>query len=469
MAVLGLRRARVRIPLLAALVSFASLAAIALVTRTVQRTQTFAQLDEELDTLVDAFASEIELRGLQDIHHDTLRKGLESSVLEFQLEHHSALLLRGNEVLAHTGDVSPDVKTISIAELGTLDRTPFTATETFTGRRRVCRFEGANLSDRAEGTTLVVFRPIEGPLRTLRSFDRALVGMVIAGSLLSGFILILATRQALLPVQRMTCVAQEIGAHDLTRRLPARKGAEEFVRLATVINGLLARLEQAFASQRRLTADAAHELKTPVSVIVAETQEALRPESTAAERDASLHTVLDAARGMASGVDDLLELTRSEAGDLARHEPVPLGEVLEEAVLQVMPLARLKRSPVRCDCPEGLTLQGDRPGLTRMLRNLLRNALQYSSAGSEVEVSGGQEGDIAWLEVRDRGRGIPEADRARVFDRFVRLSGGRSSNPQGSGLGLAIVAEVVQRHGGRITIGDRQGGGAVFRVELPIG
>lgn len=465
---LGLHKARIRIPLVAALVALASLVGVALVTRAVLHRWTFEQIDEELDTLVEAIGSDVELRGLQDLRQDALREGLESNTFEFRLEHHSAILFRGTDVLGRTGDLPRSVETSHLTALSARGPRPFTAREDFTGQGRICRFQVSRLAGLAEGSTLVVFRSIDGTVRALDSFDRALAGLVLAGALLSGLMLVLATRQALLPVERITNVASEIGAHDLSRRVPTPRGTHEFTRLAAVINGLLARLEGAFEAQRHLTADAAHELKTPVAVIMAETQDALRPEATPEERKRSLEIVVEAARGLALGVDDLLELNRSETRGPLPTEPVPLAALIEDAMLAVGPIALSRGIGLRGDEAGDEILRGDRPGLSRMLSNLVRNAVQYAPPGSAVEVAGGRLGKIDWIEVRDRGPGVPEADRERVFERFVRLAGGRASNPAGSGLGLAIVAEVVRSHGGRVLVRDREDGGAIFRVELPV-
>jgi signal transduction histidine kinase len=466
---LHLRRARIRIAVLASLVSLASLSAIAVVTRSVVRAAMFDRLDDALDTLVEAIGSDIELRGLQDLRQDALREGLANNVFEFRLENHSAILFKGSDVLESTGDLPRKVDAESLEALARREPQPFTAREEFTGQRRICRFQVARLSGQAEGATLVVFRSIENILHALTSFDRALLGMVVAGVLLTGVILVLATRQALVPVERITAAAQAIGVRELSQRVPGGAGAEEFERLAGVINGLLERLERAFAAQRRLTADAAHELKTPVAVIVAEAQEALRHEASPEERARSLEIVLSAARGLANGVDDLLELIRSEDPALLHREVLALLELAEEAALAVAPLAARHGISLELAVPDDVTVSGDRLALSRALANLLRNAVQYSPAGGAITLMGGRRGEYGWLEVHDRGPGVPVADRERVFERFVRLADGRSRNPEGSGLGLAIVAEIVRRHDGAVSVHDRPGGGAVFRLELPVG
>ena len=112
-------------------------------------------------------------------------------------------------------------------------------------------------------------------------------------------------------------------------------------------------------------------------------------------------------------------------------------------------------------------VQGDREGLLRVASNLVSNAIQYTAPGTVVEVEAGSRGEEAFLEVRDRGPGVAPEERARIFERFVRLDRARVENPEGSGLGLAIVEQVVRAHQGRIEVDERPGGGAVFRVVLP--
>jgi hypothetical protein len=148
-----LRRARTRIAVLAALASLASLALVAAVTASILHHALDSQTDEGLDTLVEAIGSDIELRGLRDMSQDALRVGLESNVFEFRLEHHSAILFRGNQLLARTGDLPRVVRPAQLADLDRRGSRPFTAVEEFTGQRRICRFQVAHLSGRADGAT----------------------------------------------------------------------------------------------------------------------------------------------------------------------------------------------------------------------------------------------------------------------------------------------------------------------------
>jgi signal transduction histidine kinase len=255
-------------------------------------------------------------------------------------------------------------------------------------------------------------------------------------------------------------------AADLSRRVPV-SGGEEFQRLAAVINSLLDRVEAAFRAQRRLVADAAHELKTPTAVLVGEAQEARRPEATPGERQQSIETIERVARGLAREVDSLLHLARGDVTPALPPTLCDLSVIAEETVAAQQSFAALRSVGCRIVRNGPAPFPGDRAGVVRAVSNLLSNAILYTEPKTSVEVEVGREGDQVYLEVRDRGPGVPADQRARIFERFVRLETAREHNPEGSGLGLAIVDQVVRAHGGRVEVSEREGGGAVFRVSLP--
>ncbi len=293
--------------------------------------------------------------------------------------------------------------------------------------------------------------------------------MVLLGFLGTAAILAFAVHRAILPVQEVTRLAEEAEATDLSRRVRASSGGEEFRRLAAVINSLFDRLERAFRAQRRLVADAAHELKTPTAVLVGEAQDALRPEATELERRRSLETIVEVSKGLAREVDGLLLLARGDAAPPRRTEELDLAEVVEESMATVAVLAA--RRGVLCAVSRSgdTRLRGERAGLLRLVSNLVSNGILYSNAGGMVDVRiAGAEGSVV-LEVADHGPGIAQDDRERIFERFVRIEQTRERNPQGSGLGLAIVEQVAAAHGGSVDVKENEGGGAVFRVTLASG
>jgi hypothetical protein len=244
---------------------------------------------------------------------------------------------------------------------------------------------------------------------------------------------------------------------DLGRRVPVPPARDEVGRLAETMNGMIARLQDAQGVQRRFVADASHELRSPLATIATGLE--LMQNGTA---DRSTVTAL---RGETSRLNKLVEglilLARAdERGLRPRREEVDLDEVVDQErgrPADGAVVAEVQAAPVR--------VVGDRGQLARVVRNLVDNARRH--ARSRVLVTAGREGDTAVLEVADDGPGVPAADRARVFERFVRLDDARARSDGGSGLGLAIVAEVVAAHGGSVEVTDAPGGGALFRVRIP--
>jgi signal transduction histidine kinase len=457
------RKARTRIAVYGAILSFALLSGLALLVRFTVHETTYADMDDGLDTLAIALASDIELRGLEDVETVALPESVNANMLEFHLEHHSAVLLGEAGAIAQTPDLPPIPKDRRFAILKEHPEKPFTAAEPFSGHSRSSRMLVLHLGGRAKGVTLVVFRSI-GPIeRGLRRLDLALGFVVLAGSAGSAVILLLAIGRALQPVEAVIDVAQQTQATNLSGRVATASAGEEFERLVRVINSLLERLEAAFESQRRLVGDAAHELKTPVAVIVAEAQEAMRDESS---RPQLLQSIVHTARSLAREVDDLLYLARGEVSREAM-EAVDLGEVCARAIATVGPMASGRNIRLTLERDSGAWIYGDADALWHLATNLAKNAVLYSPEGAEVEVrvSGGSA--VCALEISDRGFGIPEADRQQIFERFVRLAGARKVNPEGSGLGLAIVRQVAEAHGAKVRVTTRESGGSVFRVEFP--
>ncbi len=339
-------------------------------------------------------------------------------------------------------------------------------------------------------------------LTTMAALDAARDQLAAAMGLAGGVIVIVATLgglvladQALRPVDRLTRLAAEIGAGDLHRRVGEVMGREvmggrrrrrndELDRLAETFDGMLARLEEAAAARRRLTADVAHELGTPIATIGSAAEIALRHPRDAPQYRAVLQQVVDESRHMGRLVDDLLLLARADAGRLPmEREIVEVDEVCRQAVRAYEELARERDIALRAILPrEALLAAGDEGRLGQVVRNLLDNALRYTPAGGTVTVSlaatRGRDGtpDQVVIRVQDSGPGVSPQERERVFERFHRAETTRPDRGQraGSGLGLAICKVIVEAHGGRICVTDgaaapagRPSRGATFVVTLP--
>lgn len=309
---------------------------------------------------------------------------------------------------------------------------------------------------------------------TLRAVTIAYLAAIPAVVLLAAVGGYLLARRALAPVGEMGRRARFIEARNLHERLPVEDPREELGGLATVFNDLLQRLERAFAQQRRLVADASHELRTPVAVVRAEADVALsQPVRSAAEYRESLHVIADAGRRLSRIVDDLFLLARADGGPVPlRREPLYLDELVEETVrvLRVLAAQRAVRIVV-APLPE-VPVHGDPELLGRLLINLLENAVKYSSAGSAVVVRMDRTGGAAVLTVTDEGPGIPADAQARVFERFFRAdtepSGDPGPAPGGAGLGLAIARWVAEAHDGALDLVRSSPEGSEFRVTLPL-
>jgi signal transduction histidine kinase len=458
------RKARTRIALAGAVLSAILLLAVALGARTTIRELTFRDIDEELRTLAIAVGSQLEVEGLAQ--QEALGRGVEANVFEFRLQNHSAILFEGERMLTLSGDLLRSRGAVSILPYRSRTERPYTAVEPYSGQGRLCRFLVLRLGGNARGGTLVLFRSIELATRSLARLDRVLAALVLAGFAGTAAILAFVLDRALRPVEEVASLAGSVEASDLSRRVRVSTGGEEFQRLTAVINSLLERLERAFAAQRRLVADAAHELKTPIAVLLGEAQDALRSESRPDERRRSLETILTTARGLALEAENLLSLARADAASPAASEVVDLGAIAEESIEASRPLASardVKFEAVR----GGARARGDRSALFHLVSNLVANAAAYTRPGTSIEVVAGSRNGEVFLEVHDRGPGVPPAERRHIFERFVRLEEARLQHPEGSGLGLAIVDQVARAHGGRVELEDRVGGGSIFRAVLP--
>jgi signal transduction histidine kinase len=311
---------------------------------------------------------------------------------------------------------------------------------------------------RAPGTTSYV--AVARSLETVDAAAASTTWLLVVGSALVvvtvGGLTWVLTGRALRPVEDMRREAAEITHANLSARLPAPGTGDEVERLATTLNALLDRLEHAVRTQRQFVADASHELRSPMAGLraVVETTH-LGPHPAGA--DGYGEDALRELTRLEDLVADLLLLARSEARP-PRHDPV-------DVVAEVSALAdRPGRVPVEVTAPGQAWVEGDAHALSRVVRNLLDNAQRHAHGRVRVRVEEA-DGDVR-LVVADDGPGVPEADRERVFGRFVRLDESRARDDGGSGLGLAIVRQVVHDHGGSVIVGDGDPG-AAFVVRLP--
>jgi two-component system, OmpR family, sensor kinase len=302
----------------------------------------------------------------------------------------------------------------------------------------------------------------------LRKLALSLLGIgsaVVGVGLLGGWWL---ASRAMRPIAEISATAEMIADGDLTRRIDTHGAQSELGRLASLLNHTFERLHDTFEQQAQFTADASHELRTPISVILAQTELALMRERSPGEYREALEACQRSGAQMKAVVNSLLELARLDAGDLdLKPTVIDLAEVLQAAVLFIKPLAEQRQATVLADL-ESVHAKADGDKLQQVATNLLTNAIKHNPEGGTVRVSLSSEGAEAVIRVSDNGSGIPADVLPRVFERFVRADKARS-RPEGStGLGLSIVKAVVEAHGGTVTASSSESKGSEFVVRLPI-
>jgi signal transduction histidine kinase len=278
-------------------------------------------------------------------------------------------------------------------------------------------------------------------------------------------VVIWSIRRGLRPLREASARAQAISPGDLSARLSVPDLPTEVRPLAAAVNNAFDRLAQAFDIQRQFTANAAHELRTPLAIVTARLDamagSAAGGEAPASAADSQLAELRTDVQRMNRLVEQLLCVARLDSVTLDVSQPVDLADTAAEIVGYLAPLAIAERRTIALNAPDAPVLvRGNRPAIADALRNLIENALAHAPRDSEITVTVTLDGGLS---VADRGEGVAAADRPHLFDRFWR---GRKRRGGGAGLGLAIVAEIVKSHHGTISVGDNQPCGARFDLRF---
>ncbi len=276
----------------------------------------------------------------------------------------------------------------------------------------------------------------------------------------------LAARQGLAPLTRVTAAARRLSAEHLGQRISQQDAPAEVRELAEAFNGMLDRLQASFRRLSDFSADIAHELRTPVSNLMTETQVALSRARSAEEYRETLHSNLEEFERLARMISDMLFLAKADNGLLPRPGEAVALEVEARALLEFYE-ALADEQGVQLRLSGEATVIGDRLMLRRALSNLLSNALRHTASGGSVEIEIDGENGQAILAVRNPGATIPADRLSLLFDRFHRLDLSRSGRGEGAGLGLAITRSIVEAHGGYIQV-ESADGFTTFSLHLPL-
>jgi two-component system, OmpR family, sensor kinase len=307
-----------------------------------------------------------------------------------------------------------------------------------------------------------VERALRGLVISLAIAFPLIVGIAIGG----GYLLM---RNALRPMDEIATTAERITSRNLSERVPIVPTGDEVERLSVSVNRMIERLEDAFHHISRFSADAAHEIRTPLAIIRGELENALQAPGITEELRETIGSALEEAERLSRIIDQLLEMSRLEAGEtLVDRTRFDFTEMTRSTVDQMRLLAEEKNLQLKFKGTKPADLEGDPLRLKQIVVNLVDNAIKYTPSGGSVSVSTFPQDGKVILEVADTGIGIPKHATSQIFDRFFRVDKARSRLLGGTGLGLAIVKSICTAYNGNVTVKSGEGTGAVFRVELPM-
>ena len=308
-------------------------------------------------------------------------------------------------------------------------------------------------------------------LKNVRStLDLLLISLLIGGPLIvilagsGGYFL---AARALAPIDKITRTARHISAHDLSTRLNLPQTEDEVGRLGDTFDSMMDRLEKAFQRERQFTADASHELRTPMSAMQTIIGSTVARQRTPAEYQQALFDLGREAEQMRILTEGLLQLARNDsATQHVKTECVDVSTLLRDVLDSLRPLAEEKELQITDDIPGGLSVMGDSDGLIRLFVNLIDNAIKYTERGSITVSAKSLPNQMLEITISDTGVGIAAKHLPHIFNRFYRIDESRST--EGIGLGLAIALDIARAHGGDISVESEVGRGTIFVVQLSI-
>ncbi len=275
--------------------------------------------------------------------------------------------------------------------------------------------------------------------------------------------LFLATR-ALLPIDSITKTANSIERENLSRRIKIPMAKDEVGRLAITFNRMIARLETSFNKERQFTADASHELRTPIAIISARSEEALVKNKLKDYREA-LEVIIDESKRLGFLISQLLLLARSdEGGDNLNIENLNLRIIAEGVINEMKDLAGKKEVKIFLNPGPDIEIKADQTLITMLFIDIIDNAIKYNKKGGSISVDLKEDKDFGSIIITDTGIGISEKNLPNIFDRFYRVDKARTE--RSTGLGLSIVQSIVKVHGGNIKVKSKMGIGTKFKINI---
>ena len=312
-----------------------------------------------------------------------------------------------------------------------------------------------------------VASPLAQMHRVLRNLRFSLLFLLPLTVILTGLSGVFLVQLTLRPVDQMIETIHQITAENLKLRLIIPGTKDEIEALAKTFNQMIARLDEAFTTQRQFMEDISHELKTPLSVLKGELEVTLKKIRSAQEYETTLRSSLEEVNHLAGIVENLLTLARFDAKTTTLQAvPVDLNVLLKDALEAIQVLAAQKNITLRLNSAHTADILADKNQLKRLVLNILDNAIKYTQPGGKIFMDLRQEKDSVDIDITDTGIGIPESELPHIFDRFYRVDKSRSSI--GFGLGLSIAQSIAMAHGGKIYAKANVPQGTIFTISLPV-
>lgn len=313
--------------------------------------------------------------------------------------------------------------------------------------------------------TVTSLAPLLNDLMTLKLMIGVLFPLALLIALLAGYFL---AGRLLSPVKLIGQIANEITISNLHERIQVLNPHDEIGMLTNTLNSLISRLERAVQEIRRFTADASHEIRTPLAALRLEAESALRSSRSPEEYRRALTVVVEEAGRLGRLADQLLNLSRQDAGVVDQvPEAVRLDAVIQDVIDQLRPFAETRQVTLKCDRIEPCEILGNDIRLSQLFFNIIENAIKYTPRGGTVSLWGRISEPQGVFGIEDTGIGIAEEHVTRVFDRFYRVDPSRHTQGGGAGLGLSIAESAVHAHNGSIELCSQLGAGTRVFIRLP--
>jgi heavy metal sensor kinase len=393
---------------------------------------------------------------------DSLSERIREHTLVFPIKEYVEVWSSGGKLLHRSRNLADD----TLAIYATVQPGVRQSIETVT---RFRNHDVRLITIRGNSAHVFLAMPLENVLQPVRQLSNVFLWLGPAVLLIAIGVGMWLAKTSFSEVNNIIATAQNITAERLHDRIPEGKTQDEIGRLITTFNEMISRLDVSFNQMRHFSADASHELRTPLAVMRTQLESALNSEATMGDLKRIAANCLDETLRMGSIAEDLLFLSRADAGqEVVKRERVRLDQLVKATYDESVIIASHRSIAVELQPVDEVTILGEESRLRRMLLNLIDNAVKYNHEHGTIGISLSKMNGSARIIITDSGIGIPAEDVARIFDRFYRVDRARSREMGGSGLGLSIVYWIVHAHGGSISVKSDLKKGSEFSVTFPL-